>query len=197
MAEPIAPGAPGVTETDAPGAVVTGTEVPAHSGEAKAFPPLDPSTFAPQIIWLALTFGVLYIILSRVALPRISEVIEERRDRIQRDLDAAERLKDETDKALNGYETALSDARSNASAMAKEEREALNEEVAREQAKVEEQINAKLSQAEARIAETKSKALQSVNTIAADTAASIVSKLIGKDVSVEEAQRALPTDTQN
>ena len=139
--------------------VTTGTEVPHDAGHAKAFPPLDPTTFAPQLFWLALTFGALYIILSRVALPRVSEVIEERRDRIQRDLDAAERLKDETDKALQGYEKALSDARSNASGLAKQEREALDAEVAAEQSKVEDQITAKLAEAESRIAETKTKAL--------------------------------------
>lgn len=171
--------------------VTTGTEVPSDAGHAKAFPPLDPSTFAPQLFWLALTFGVLYVILSRVALPRVSEVIEERRDRIQRDLDAAERLKAETEKALNGYEQALADARSNASGIAKKEREALDAEVAKEQAKVEDAIALKLSDAEKRINDTKSKALESVNTIAADTASAIVAKLIDENVSADDAKRVL------
>ncbi|MCH9765980.1 MAG: F0F1 ATP synthase subunit B [Alphaproteobacteria bacterium] len=178
-----------------PDAVTTGTEVPHDAGHAKAFPPLDPANFAPQLFWLALTFGVLYVILSRVALPRVSEVIEERRDRIQRDLDAAERLKDETDKALSGYEKALSDARSNASVIARKERDALNAEVSAEQAKVEDQLAAKLIDAEARITATKEKALDSVNTIAADTAVAIVSKLVGDEISVEDARRALPSST--
>ena len=173
------------------------TEVPHDAGQAKVFPPLDPSTFAPQLFWLALTFGVLYVILSRVALPRVSEVIEERRDRIQRDLDAAERLKDETENALAGYEKALSDARSNASGIAREERETLNAEVTAEQAKVEDQISAKLAEAETRIDETKKKALSGVNTIAADTAVAIVSKLLGQDISIDEAKRALPTRSQD
>ena len=185
------------TEMAAPNAVTTGTEVPHDAGQAKAFPPLDPANFAPQLFWLALTFGTLYVILSRVALPRVSEVIEERRDRIQRDLDAAERLKGETEKALNGYEKALSDARSNASGIAKKEREALSTEVAAEQAKVEDQIAAKLTEAEARIAETKAKALQGVNTIAADTAVAIVAKLVGDEVSIDEAKRALPASPQD
>lgn len=173
--------------------VTTGTEVPHDAGQAKPFPPLDPSTFAPQLFWLALTFGVLYVILSRVALPRVSEVIEERRDRIQRDLDAAERLKSETEKAITGYEDALSEARSNASGIAKKERETLDAEMAREQAKVEDQIAAKISEAEKRIADTKSKAMESVNTIAADTASSIVAKLINQDVSIEDVKKALPS----
>lgn len=178
--------------------VTTGTEVPHDAGQAaKPFPPLDPANFAPQLFWLALTFGALYVILSRVALPRVSEVIEERRDRIQRDLDAAERLKDETEQALQGYEKALTDARSNASGLAKKERETLDAEVQREQAKVEEQIAAKLADAETRIAETKAKALESVNTIAADTAVAIVAKLVGDTVSSDEAKRALPAGGQD
>ena len=57
------------------------------------FPPLDAGTFAPQLIWLALTFGLLYLLLKRFYLPRVGEVIEERRERIQRDLAQAEKLK--------------------------------------------------------------------------------------------------------
>lgn len=170
----------------------TETQVPVDAAQKKPFPPLDPTTFAPQLFWLALTFGVLYVILSRVALPRVSEVIEERRDRIQRDLDAAERLKDETDKAINGYEAALADARSNASGIAKEERETLSAEVEREQAKVEDQISAKLAEAEARIAETKQNALTKVTEIASETASAIVGKLIGQNVNPDEAKKALP-----
>lgn len=175
-----------------PATLNTEIQVPTDAGQKKPFPPLDPTTFAPQLFWLALSFGVLYIILSRVALPRVSEVIEERRDRIQRDLDAAERLKDETDKAINGYEAALADARSNASGIAKQEREALTTESEREQAKVEDQISAKLAEAETRIAETKQNALTKVTEIASETASAIVGKLIGQNVSPDEAKKALP-----
>ncbi len=185
------------TGTDAPHDLSTGTEVPHDAGQEKPFPPLNPENFAPQLFWLALTFGALYVILSRVALPRVSEVIEERRDRIQRDLDAADRLKDETEKALRGYEQALSEARSNASGIAKKERETLDTEVAKEQAKVEDQITAKLTEAESRIADTKAKALKGINTIAADTAVAIVAKLLGDTVSVDEAKRALPAGSQD
>ena len=86
------------------------TEAAAHSGGG-GLPQLDAHTFAPQLFWLVLTFGALYFILSRVALPRIGEVLEERADRIVRDLEAAQRLKDDTDKALADYEKALADAR--------------------------------------------------------------------------------------
>jgi F-type H+-transporting ATPase subunit b len=168
--------------------LTTGTEVPASGGN---FPPFNPATFAPQLFWLALTFGTLYFVLSRKALPRIADVLEERANRIQRDLDAAERLKGETDKAIATYEQALNDAKMSASGIAKETRAKLAADVEREKAAVDVQMNAKIAQAETRIAATKSKALASVNEIAASTAAAIVGKLIGQDATADEVKRAL------
>ena len=163
----------------------------AHEGESGGLPQLNPNDFAPQLIWLAITFVVLYFILARVALPRIGEVIEERRDRVQRDLDAAERFKKETDAALAAYERALAEAHAKASAMAKDMRDKLAAETDRERASVEGQLSAKLADAEARIAATKTKALSSVNEIAAETASAVVSKLLGEDVSPAEIKKVL------
>ena len=77
----------------------------AHDGgsHGKVFPPLKFDTFAPQIIWLAIVFALLYAVLKRVALPRVGEVIEERADRIRRDLEAAEKLKADTAQALDEF----------------------------------------------------------------------------------------------
>ncbi len=164
----------------------------AAAGEKKSgLPQLNVHDFAPQLIWLLLTFGLLYLILSRVALPRIGEVIEERRDRIQRDLDAAERLKSETDQALKAYEQALADARNRASGIAKDAREKLSSETGTERAAVEAKMSAKIAEAEARIAEMKTKALTSVNDIAVGTAGAIVGKLLGQDVSEADVKKAL------
>jgi F-type H+-transporting ATPase subunit b len=174
--------------------VTVGTEVPHDAGHKKAFPPLNPEDFAPQIIWLALTFVVLYVLLSRLVLPRIGEVIEERKDRIKRDLAAAERLKSETEKALASYEKALGDARTNASSIARQTRDALNAEVDKERKAVEDQLARKLADAETSIAATKDKALSSVKDIAADTVSAIVGKLTSVAVSKDEIDRALASD---
>ena len=171
--------------------VTAGTEVPHDAGHSKVFPPLNPEFFAPQLIWLGLTFVVLYVLLSRVALPRIGEVIEERRDRIRRDLDAAERLKGDTERALAAYEKALGDARTNASGIARQNREALNAEVDKERSGIEKELAAKTSAAEARISGTKDKAMTSVTEIAGEAVASIVGKLLGQDVGRDEIERAL------
>ena len=166
-----------------------GTAVPPDAAVVKVFPPLDPTTMIPQLFWLAVFLGALYLLLSRIALPRIGSVIEERRDRIQRDIDQAERLKSDVDEAVKAYEKALSDARGKASTIARETSDKLGAEVDKERAAVEAETAAKLSSAEARINETKRKALASVNEIAADIAGPIVKQLIGKDVSADEIKR--------
>jgi len=156
-------------------------------------PQLHGPDFAPQLFWLAVTFVLLYWIMAKVALPRIGEVIEERRDRIQRDLAAAERLKGETDKALQTYEKALSDARGSASAIARQTRDELSAEVDKERKAVEDQLASKLAGAEASIAATKTKALASVKDIAGDTVVQIVSALTNINVTKDEAVRAIPS----
>jgi F-type H+-transporting ATPase subunit b len=169
----------------------SGTSVPQSGVHAKAFPPLDPGTFAPQLVWLALTLGLLYLLLRRVVLPRVGEVIEERADRIKRDLAQAENLKAETEAALANYEQALGEARAKSNAIAKSMRDNLMSEVDKERAKADAAIAAKLAEAERRIADSKAKALNSVADVAGDVAGAIVARLIGKEVSKDEVKKAL------
>lgn len=165
----------------------------AHGGGA--FPPLDPSTFSSQLIWLAITLGGLYFVLSRIALPRIGEVIEERSDRIQRDLDDAERLKNETEEAIASYEQALADAKSKAHGIAQTTRDELNAEIDGERERVEAQLASAAADAEARIAASKAEAMSSVQNVAQDTAQAIVSRLLGTEVSAEEAAQAVSSQS--
>ena len=162
-----------------------------HEASKAGLPQLNPDTFAPQLFWLVLTFLALLFVMSKIALPRVGEVIEERSDRIQRDVDAAGRLKAETDKALADYEKALADARANASGIAKQTREKLASETDAEKSRAEAGISAKLADAEKRIAATKDKALTAVNDIAADTARAVVAKLVGHDVSIDDVKKVL------
>jgi F-type H+-transporting ATPase subunit b len=171
--------------------VTAGTAVPEGVGPGKTFPPLDPGTFAPQLFWLALAFGLLYLLLKRVALPRVSEVIEERRERIERDLAKAEGLKAETEQALATYEHALGEARARAIALAKDVRSKLTAEVDAERAKLDAQIAKQVAEAEERIAQDRARAMASIGDIAGETAGAIVAKLIGKEASPDEVKRAL------
>ena len=171
--------------------VTTGQAGHPDAGHAKVFSPLDAGTFAAQLVWLALTFGLLYLLLKRFALPRVGEVIEERRDRIQRDLEKAEKLKAETAQALATYEQALAEARAKGNAIAKTMRDEVAAEVDKQRAAVDARIAQKLAEAEAQIAQSKAKAMANVGEIAADTAAAVVAKLLGKEVPRDEVQRAL------
>jgi F-type H+-transporting ATPase subunit b len=168
-----------------------GTAVAADGHGSGGFPPFNPSTFSSQLIWFAVAFGALYLLLKRAALPRIAEVLDGRRDRIVRDLDAAERLKGETDKALAGYEQALADAKSKAGTIAKEAQVRLTGDIERERVSVDSQIAAKVTEAEARIGTMKTRALAQVNDIATETAGAIVAQLGGGTVTADEIRRAL------
>jgi F-type H+-transporting ATPase subunit b len=168
-----------------------GTATPPEAGHAKAFPPLDSATFAPQLIWLALTFGLLYLLLKRFYLPRVGEVIEERRERIERDLRQAEKIKGDTAEALSNYERALGEARGKAQTIVKSMRDALSAEIEKERASVEVELAAKLADAEARIAKSKASALAGVRDIAGEVAAAIVARLSGREVTRDEVQKAL------
>lgn len=154
-------------------------------------PQLQIYDWAPQLIWLAISFVTLYIIMARVALPRISMVLEERRDRIASDLDAAEQLKKNTEEAIAAYEQALAEARNRAHAIAQEARDKLNAEVEAQRAEVEGQIAARTAEAEARIQKAKAAAMSNVNEVAAETAEAIVNKLVGGRVTKTEVKTAI------
>lgn len=165
--------------------------VPDTVEEKSGLPQLNVPDMAPQLIWLAITFVVLYLVLSRLTLPRIESVIEERQNRIQRDLDEADRLKGETEEALAAYEQSLAEARANATTIARETRDKLAAEVETERSKVEADLAAKLAEAEDRISATKAAAMANVTDIASETAGDVVKKLIGVDASPDEVRAAL------
>src|SRR6202040_4192857 len=94
----------------------TGAHTEADGGHGGAFPPFDSSTFASQLVSLAIAFVALYLIVSKIALPRVGAVIDRRQGTIDGDLAAAQKLKDESDSALKAYESELAAARSRAQA---------------------------------------------------------------------------------
>jgi F-type H+-transporting ATPase subunit b len=164
---------------------------------AKGLPQLDATTYAPQLIWLAITFVALLLLMSSVVIPRIRSVIEDRRERIEKDLAEAERLKGETDKALKAYEQALAEARGKAHGIAQETRDALKAETERERAKVDREVAARMSEAEARIQAAKASALAQVSGIAAETAQAVVKQLLGLDIPRTEAEAAVQARTRS
>ncbi len=154
-------------------------------------PQLELHDFAPQLIWLVISFVTLYLIMARVALPRIANVLEERRDRIASDLDKAEQLKRKTDEAIAAYEESLAEARNSAHAIAQETRDKLSAEVDAEKAQVEKQIAEKTSKAEARITKAKASALTKINVVAEDVTGAIIKQLIGAKLTKKEVSQAV------
>lgn len=154
----------------------TGVAEEGHSGN---FPPFDTTFFPSQLLWLAITFGLFYLFLKRVVLPRIGGILEIRSDRIAHDLDQAARMKEEADAAVAAYEQELADARKKAIEIGNSARDSAKAEAEAERKKVEAGLDAKLAEAEQRIASIKSSAMQDVGRIAEETAAVIVQELVG------------------
>src|SRR5260221_13187171 len=157
----------------------TGAHTEADGGHGGAFPPFDSSTFASQLVSLVIAFVALYLIVSRIALPRVGSVIDARQDAIEGDLAAAQKLKDESDAALKAYESDLAAARSRAQAISNETREKLNAASEAERKTLEERLSVKLADAEKQIAATREAAMSNVRGIASDAAIAIVQRLAG------------------
>jgi F-type H+-transporting ATPase subunit b len=169
------------------------TEATPPSEHGRGFPPFDATTFASQLIWLAICFAAIYVMVARVALPRVGGIIAARRDKVAADLAEAERLKAEADQAVAAYEKALAEARGRAHALAAETRETLAREAEQNRKAVEEELNGRLAAAERQIAASKAAAMVNVRGIAVEAAAAIVARLT--EVTPAESAVASAVDT--
>ncbi|HEV7634649.1 MAG TPA: F0F1 ATP synthase subunit B' [Bradyrhizobium sp.] len=151
----------------------------AEGGHKAPFPPFQANTFASQLVSLTIAFVALYLIVSRIVLPRVGSLLDERQKAIEGDVTEAQRLKEDSDTALKAYETELAAARARAQAISAETREKLNaaSEVGRKL--LEDRLSHKLADAEKTIASTREAAMRNVRGIAADAAAAIVQRLTG------------------
>jgi len=151
----------------------------AEGGHKAPFPPFQKDTFASQLVSLLIAFVALYLIVSRIALPRVGSLLDERQKKIEGDLAGAQTLRDESDTALKAYESELAAARSRAQAIGTETREKLNAASEAERKTLEERLSVKLVEAEKTIAATREAAMSNVRSIASDAAIAIVQRLAG------------------
>jgi F-type H+-transporting ATPase subunit b len=169
-------------------------ELAAHTatpaGE-RTFPPFQSQNFPSQLVWLTVSFVLLYVLMSKIALPRVGAIFAERSKRIGDDLKAAQDFKEKTDTAHAAYEKALADARGRAQSIANSTREKQAAEADALNKQLEAQLHEKLAAAERSIAATRSSAMGNVSTIAADTASAIVERLIEKAPAAHEVAAAL------
>ena len=145
-------------------------------------PQLDFTTFIPQLFWLFLSLSFLYFILSRIALPRISDVIEERNDTITDDLDEAKSLSIEAEKVVNELKSKLEDARSSSQKTLMDERQKNLDKISSERKKFEETISKEISSSEEKINKGKSEALKEASDLAVDIAEEIINNLFVKKI---------------
>ena len=150
-----------------------------HPGGKIPFPPFNKETFASQFVWFVIFFVALYVIIAKLAIPRIGGIVEARKSRIEGDLAEASALKSQSDAALAAYEKSLADARNRAQTLASETRDTLHAQADDARKKLEAELHGKLAAAEKTIAATKSAAMSNVKGIAVDTASAIVQRLIG------------------
>jgi F-type H+-transporting ATPase subunit b len=174
------------------GMIATGLVLAAHPAWAAegGMPQLNFHDYPPQLVWLLISFVVLYVLMARVALPKVGEVLQMRADRIKNDLDRASALKAETDQVIAVYEKALSDARNQAAAVSRDTAAALAQKAAERQSKVGADLATRIKSAEGNIAAARSKAMAEIQTVAADIAADAAKRLVGLQVSPADAQQA-------
>ncbi len=188
VAQAAAPAAP---HANAPVVHAAGEEAGHGEGHSGGFPPFNPTNFASQLLWLAISFGALYFLMSRLTLPRIGRILEERHDRIAKDLAEASQRRAESEAAQAAYEKALTEARSKANAIAGDARNRLNAETDANRKALEATLNAKLADAERSIEGTKTTALSHVRGIAVDTANTIVTTLVGTHPGTQDVENAV------
>lgn len=170
----------------------TNTEVGQNDAhKSDVFPPFDSSTFGPQLISLALVFGVLYLLMSKLALPRVEKILETRRAKHEGDLAEAARLRTESEAALATFEKTLADARASSQKIAGETRDALNVELGADRKKFDTEIAAKLTEADQRIGADRTKAMTNVAAIATDTAEVIIAKIIDQKPARADVEAAV------
>lgn len=161
-----------------------------HEAEA-GMPQLNPEFFPNLIFWLIVSIVLLYMILSRVAIPRITSVLAERSDAISGDLETAQLYKRRAEEAEAAYNAALAKARDEAHKIAADKKAEVGKEVDALMAKADAEISAKTAESEKRIAEIRDNAAKSVEEVAREAALEIVSAIAPKAADAENVNKAV------
>lgn len=151
-------------------------------------PQLDTSTYPSQLFWLAVTFAILYFIFSRRSLPEISGVLENRQQHIQSDLETAEKLKNDAEKAQNAYETSLKEARAGAGKAVHDVQEKLKAKAEKQSDSFRVKAEKDIQAMEERLQKVKEGAMDDMNTIAAEVASEAARKIVGINPDPEQAK---------
>ena len=145
-------------------------------------PQLNFKDFPPQVVWLLISFVVLYFVMSKLAIPAISDTLEKRQGKIQGDLDAAEKASEETRALVAAYETRLADAREDGRRLQRERAEADSAAAAQRLTELGQKLGGRIDEAEKRIAGQRAQVMQGIEQMATDIAADVYGKIAGQPV---------------
>ena len=152
------------------------------AAESGGMPQLNPEFWISQIFWLTLTFGILYVVLSKLILPKISANLELRKSQIQENIEAAEKQRESSESKLKEYDEIIQKSKLEAKNIFKDAREKVLKDINSKKEILDKQIDEEISNAEKEIEALKKGAAEKINKIAIETSSDLVKKLIGAEV---------------
>jgi F-type H+-transporting ATPase subunit b len=170
----------------------TGTQAGGGHGET-SFPPFDPVNFTPMLIWLSLSFGLLYLLMSKIALPRVESILHARAHKITKDIGEANAFRARSEEAAAAHDKTIAEAKAKALALTQETHARLTAETEAKRLALEAELDARLAASEMQILEMKARAMGNVEAIASEAAAAIVQRISGKPADPTAIVRAIAT----
>ena len=153
-----------------------------HADESGGMPQLDPEFWFSQIFWLVITFGILYLVLSKLILPKISDNLETRKSQVLDNLELAEKQRNESEAKLKEFDNIILKSKIDAKNLFNESRKKLLDDINNKRQKLEEEIDKEVKIVESEIKELKKKSPEKINKIAIETSSDLINQLIGANV---------------
>jgi len=153
-----------------------------HAAESGGMPQLDPEFWLSQIFWLVISFGILYLVLSKIILPKISDNLETRKSQILDNLELAEKQRNDSEAKLKEFNNIILKSKNDSKNLFNESRKKLLDDINNKKQKLEEEIDKEVKIAEAEIEELENKSPEKINKIAIETSANLINQLIGANV---------------
>ncbi len=167
-----------------------------QAAESGGMPQLDPEFWFSQIFWLIITFGILYLVLSKIILPKISDNLEIRKSQVLDNLELAEKQRNDSEAKLKEFDNIILKSKIEAKNLFNESRQKLLNDINKKKEKLDEEIDKEVKIVEAEIEELKKKSPEKINKIAIETSADLINQLIGASVN-NSSITAIVTDVSN
>ncbi len=152
------------------------------AAESGGMPQLNPEFWISQIFWLIITFGILFIVLTKVILPKISDNLETRKSQILENIETADKQKEESQKKIDEYEKIILDSKLKAKSYFNEAREKILDDINKKRAALEKDLDEEIDEVEKELSDLKNKSGEKINKIAAETSAELIKEIIGEEV---------------